>query len=169
MKHIGNYADWINPKWIEYMEANVGEKHPRINPDEYGKDNALEKIKQYGYKLEDTFWYSFEERSFPFKLKSPIELNGVSDWWFVKMLPGNFIPFHRDHPPKNECEGMIARRFWMPLQDYVEGHIFIMGHDFLKDYKAGDIFEYDNEGERHAACNLSMGISRYTFNFQVYH
>jgi len=168
MKYMGNYANWINPEWIDYMEANVGEKHPRIDPNEYGEGNSLEKLRKYGYSLEDTFWYSFEERSFPFKLEPPFDVGGIRDWWFVKMLPGNFIPFHRDHPPDNLPEGMTARRFWMPLKDYVEGHIFIMGHEYLKDYKAGDVFEYDDEAERHAACNLSMGISRYTFNFQGY-
>ena len=168
MKYIGNYANWINPEWIQYMESNIGEKHPRVDPNEYGEGNPLEKIKKYGYNLENTFWYSFEQRSFPFDLDFPFDLKGSKDWWFVKMLPGNFIPFHKDHPPKNESEQLTARRFWMPLQNYTEGHIFIMEHEFLKDYKAGDVFEYDDEAGRHAACNLSMGITRYTFNFQVY-
>lgn len=168
MKYIGNYKDWIKPEWVEFMENNLGEKHPRLDQEEYGEGNSLEKLKQSGFDLDTAYWYSFEQRTLPFTVTPPFDLGGKSDWWFVKMKPSNFIPFHRDHAPKNDCGEMTARRFWMPLQDYVEGHIFIMGNDYMTGYKAGDVFEYDDETERHAACNISMGVSRYTYNFQFY-
>jgi hypothetical protein len=168
MECIGNFKDWINPQWIDYLSNNNGEKHPRIDPKEYGSGNPLDKLRGYGYKLEDTFWESYESRSFPYKLELPLGLSEHTDWWFVKMGCGNFIPFHKDHAPQNHLADMNVRRFWMPLQDYVEGHIFIIEHNFIKDYKAGDVFEYTNESDRHGAFNISMGIPRYTLNFQYY-
>ena len=168
MKYIGNYSEWIKKEWIDYLLSSQGEKHPRIDPNEYGKGNKLDKLRQYGYKLEDTFWYSFESRSFPFEFEPPFDLGKNYDWWFVKMLCGNFIPFHRDHPP-GKYENMTVRRFWMPLQDYTEGHIFIMEDEFLKNYRAGDVFEYELDGGRHGAFNISMGIPRLTLNFQGYY
>lgn len=169
MKYIGNYKDWIKPEFIEFLANNEGETHPRVDPAEYGSGNSMEKIRQYGYDIDNSvFWYSFERRTLPFDITLPFDLGGKNDWWFVKMKCGNFIPFHRDHAPKDECEGMTARRFWMPLQDYVEGHVFIMEDKLYTGYKAGDVFEYETDGGRHGAFNISMGIPRYTLNFQFY-
>lgn len=168
MKLIGNYKDWIKPEWLEYMANNDGEKHPKLDPAEYGKVNSVDKLRDCGYDVDNSiFWHSFEPKTLPFDVTLPFIVDGKVDWWFVKMKSGNFIPFHRDHAPRNDCDGLIARRFWMPLQDYVEGHVFIMGNELVKDYKAGDVFEYADDC-RHGVFNLSMGITRYTFNFNFY-
>lgn len=166
MKYLGNYKEWIQSDWINYMIENEGHKHPRIDPNEYGVDNNLDKIKSYGYDLNSIFWYSFERDNFAFDINLPIDLGENIDWWFVKMLPSNFIPMHKDHNPK-KYSNMTCRRFWMPLQDYVEGHVFINGGEFLKEYRAGDVFEY-SQHEQHGAFNISKGSVRLTFNFAVY-
>ena len=166
MVYLGNYVDWINPEWIDYMSANTGERHPQTDTAEYGENNHLELIKSYGYDLDNTFWHSYESRSFPFDVELPIAEGENTDWWFVKMLCGNFIPMHKDHNHGNYPD-KACRRFWLPLQDYAEGHVFIVGEHFVKDYAAGDLFEYDQH-ERHGGFNISMGIPRYTFNFAIY-
>lgn len=165
MQYHGNYRDWIDPKWTEYMSENVGEIHPQQDNDEYGENNSLQLIKDYGYDINSIFWHSYESRSFPFDVTIPIAGENT-DWWFVKMLCGNFIPMHKDHN-HDDYSGLNCRRFWMPLQDYVEGHVFINGGEFIKDYSAGDLFEYDQH-ERHGCFNISMGVPRYTFNFAIY-
>ncbi len=168
MKYVGNYKDWIKPEWLEYMANNDGEKHPKLDPAEYGKVNSVAKLRECGYDVDNSiFWHSFEPTTLPFDITPPLVVDGKVDWWFVKMKSGNFIPFHRDHAPRNECDGLTARRFWMPLQDYVEGHVFIMENELVKDYKMGDVFEYADDG-RHGVFNLSMGVTRYTFNFNFY-
>lgn len=166
MDHIGNYINWIDPQWISYMESNTGYAHPRIDPSEYGSKNqdTLEKVKQLG---KEVLWHNFEPNNFPFEIELPIETTGHIDWWFVKMLAGDLIPFHSDHPPRDVSNDKKIRRFWMPLQNYVEGHVFIVCDDFVKDYSAGDLFEYDPDG-RHGGFNINLDIPRYTFNFAVY-
>lgn len=166
MRFLGNYSSWVDPRWSEYMSENVGEIHPQQNTTEYGEDNNLQLIKDYGYDIHSVFWYSYESRSFPFEITLPIDAGSNIDWWFVKMMCGNFIPMHKDHTHGN-FDGQSCRRFWMPLQDYIEGHVFINGDEFIKDYSAGDLFEYDQH-ERHGGFNISMGIPRYTFNFAIY-
>lgn len=168
MKLVGNYKDWIKPEWLEYMANNDGETHPKLDPKEYASANSIAKFREYGYDVDNSiFWYSFEPTTLPFDIKPPFTVDGKVDWWFVKMKCNNFIPFHRDHAPRNECDGLKARRFWMPLQDYVEGHVFIMKDELVKGYKAGDVFEYEDDS-RHGVFNLSMGVTRYTFNFNFY-
>jgi len=166
MQCIGNYKDWINPAWITYMENNTGYSHPRLDPSEYGSKNqdTLDKVKRYG---KDALWHNFEPDNFPFDVEIPVKSNGRTDWWFVKMLTGDLIPFHSDHPPRDGCEGKKTRRFWMPLQDYVEGHVFIVCGELIKDYRAGDLFEYDPDG-RHGGFNINTDIPRYTLNFAIY-
>lgn len=166
MKCVGNYINWINPEWFNYMENNLGYSHPRLDPTEYGSRNqdTLEKVRRFG---KESLWHNFKPSNFPFDITLPIETTGRVDWWFVKMLTGDLIPFHSDHAPRDGCEGKKARRFWMPLQDYVEGHVFLICNEFVKDYIAGDLFEYDPDG-RHGGFNINLDVPRYTFNFAIY-
>lgn len=166
MKLIGNYATWIDPAWLEYIESNKGYSHPRSDPEEYGSKNqrTLAKIKRFG---KDALWHSFEPDNFPFTVMPPVEINGRINWWFVKMFTGGFIPFHSDHAPRDGNTVKKARRFWMPLQDHIEGHMFIVEGELLKTYSAGDLFEY-NPDARHSALNINLEIPRYTFNFAIY-
>jgi hypothetical protein len=166
IKLVGNYSEWIDPTWIKHMEVNTGYAHPRLDPAEYGSKNqaALSKIKQSG---RNGLWHSFEPDNFPFIVVPPIEIVGRIDWWFVKMSTGDFIPFHSDHAPRDGNKVKKARRFWIPLQDYIEGHMFIVEGELLKNYSAGDLFEYDPDAI-HSASNINLEMPRYTFNFAIY-
>ena len=55
----------------------------------------------------------------------------------------------------------------MPLQDYIRGHIFINENVMTKNYKAGDVFQYDQDA-MHTAINLHCSIPRLTLNFVRY-
>lgn len=164
MKYIGNFQEFIQKEWFDYMDAHEGEIHPKRDSSDYGDDNHFSKYIKAGYDANTTWWHSYEERSFPFDIQVPIEGKTIN-WWFVKMFPGQFIPIHRDSWTK--YKESICKRYWMPLQDYTSGHIFIIGNTMLSKYKAGDLFEYPQD-ELHGPINLSSSIIRYTFNFVQY-
>ena len=148
------------------MINNVGEEHPKQDTKEYGENNSLNKLKKAGYQLNRIYWYSFEKDTLPFDISLPFDLGKNKDWWFVKLLPGNLIPLHRDHN-HNSYKGLKCERYWMPLQDYIRGHIFINENVMSKNYKAGDIFQYDQDA-MHTAINLHSSIPRLTLNFVKY-
>jgi hypothetical protein len=67
------------------------------------------------------------------------------------MLPGNFMPMHVDPHTlyeKNSC------RYWMPLQDWKPGHVFMYENEVITDYKAGDVWMYRESGALHGAANI---------------
>jgi hypothetical protein len=42
----------------------------------------------------------------------------------------------------------------MPLQDYTAGHVFIYKDEMITGYKAGDVFQFENETDIHGAANI---------------
>jgi len=48
----------------------------------------------------------------------------------------------------------LCNRYWMPLQDYTAGHVFIYKDKMIADYKAGDVYQFDNETDTHGAANI---------------
>jgi hypothetical protein len=68
------------------------------------------------------------------------------------MYPGQFTPMHRDpHTIDINC-----KRYWIPLQDYELGHIFIYKDQIITNYKKGDVYTYDDANEIHGAVNLGF-------------
>jgi hypothetical protein len=149
MIHLGNYHNWIQPEWIEYMMSHDGTPRPSggRNPSSEEFKNAV----STGYDLKQTYWYIYEPDTFPFKIHPPINMDGKFLWWFIKMLPGNIMPMHKD---PHALEEKNSKRYWMPLQDYAPGHVFIYEKQLAVDYKKGDLFEYNNSHAIHGACNI---------------
>jgi hypothetical protein len=52
----------------------------------------------------------------------------------------------------------------MFLQDWEPGHIFIYKNKTITNYKAGDLFEWDNPLMEHAVVNASLNIR---FSLQI--
>lgn len=168
MKYIGNYREWINKEWIDYMLAGQGHSHIRNNPAEYGKDNHISKLLNSGWDISKELWSSYEQDILPFVIdKMPIDIGPKYQWWFVKLLPGQVIPIHKDHKVKNWDE-LDCKRFWMPLQDYEKGHFFFYNDSTILDYKAGDVFAYTDQDVLHGALNTNERKIRLTFNFTFY-
>lgn len=161
MIYIGNFANWIKPEWITYLLNNNGTLRPSGggNPD----SEEFRIATSAGYDLTKTYWQHYCDTSCPLEITPPIETDKKILWWFIKMLPGNFMPMHRDphvtEPGYNNC-----KRYWMPLQDYTPGHIFIYNKEFMVDYKAGDLWMYDDANEIHGAVNIGY-TPRLTFQF----
>ena len=149
MKFIGNFENWIKQEWIEYMLSNDGTPRPGG-----GRNPDSEEFKQAaaaGYNLSQTYWYIYEPDTFPFEITAPIGVEGKFLWWFIKMLPGNMMPMHQD---PHALEEKNSKRYWMPLQDYAPGHVFIYKKQLSVDYKKGDLFAYEDSHAVHGACNI---------------
>jgi hypothetical protein len=165
MIYKGNYSSWIQDKWINYLLNNDGSPRPKTrseNPD--SEEFRIATVA--GYDLNNIYWYHYtsSNKTFPISLEIPFENERSNIWWFIKMNPGMFMPMHRD--PHTE-EEINCRRYWMALQDYEPGHIFIYNKELIVDYKKGDIYMYDDSRELHGACNIGY-TPRLVFNFSTY-
>jgi hypothetical protein len=60
------------------------------------------------------------------------------------------MPMHTDpHTHEESC-----KRYWIPLQDYESGHIFIYKNTLMTEYSANDVFVYKNAQDSHGAANI---------------
>lgn len=165
MKYVGNFKDWIDPMWVEYLLTHDGTLRPGggENPD----SKEFQIATSVGYDLTKIWWQHYCETSCPLVLTPPIDTGKSYMWWFIKMLPGNYMPMHRDPHVITDTDKTNCTRYWMPLQDYKPGHIFIYKDNFMKDYKAGDLWMYTDANELHGACNIGYS-TRLTFQFTTY-
>jgi hypothetical protein len=42
----------------------------------------------------------------------------------------------------------------MPMQDFEIGHVFLYGQNMISNYKAGDVYKFENETDIHGAANI---------------
>jgi hypothetical protein len=165
MQYIGNYTNWIQQEWIDYLLSNDGTPRPQTlseNPD----SPEFRKATSVGYDLSKIYWYHYTNtnNTFPLALDIPFEKDRKHIWWFIKMNPGMFMPMHKD---PHAIEETNVKRYWIALQDYEEGHIHINGGQFLSNYKKGDMWMYDDPTAIHGACNIGYS-PRLIFNFSTY-
>lgn len=85
-------------------------------------------------------------------------------WWCIKTMPGQFLPLHTD-PAVMKSEEPTTR-YWSMLQDYIPGHCFIINEELFTDYKAGDVFLWDDSTAEHGAFNMS-GVPRVSFQIGI--
>lgn len=164
MNYVGNYTDWIKQEWIDYLLVNDGTLRPGggDNPD----SEEFRKAKDRGYDLTKTYWHHFSNKSCPLEILPPFLLNEDFIWWFIKMTPGQFMPVHRD-PHTYDSEIRNVKRYWMALQDWEPGHIFMYEDQVLSNYKKGDLYCYPDPQAIHCACNIG-NTTRLTFHFSTY-
>lgn len=167
MEYIGNYADWIKPEWLDYMANNTGKIAPQLDKEAYS-DTTHGCFTEYNHGLQREVWYeTFEPANFPFDFECPFGDINKTDWWFVKMSPGGALPMHVDGSDTVKWGDQEPRRYWMPLNDYTDGHIYISEDVFYPHYRAGDVFEHT--GKMHGGANVNANdIVRYTLNFWIY-
>jgi hypothetical protein len=63
------------------------------------------------------------------------------------------MPMHVD-PHTNYQEN--SNRFWIPLQDWESGHIFMYEDQAITSYSEGDVWTYDNPNALHGAANIGF-------------
>lgn len=159
MKYIGNYADWIdaNPQLLQMTLDGRGEARPvYLKEDDPWKKEQADKWWNLGYDLKGAGWSMHYFNDFGMTsmedLKLPIDLPGTIEWWMCKIEPCKVFPLHVD---AFKTESKSFRRFWMAMQDHIDGHIFLYAGKMLE-YKRGDLFEFDNAREWHGAANIGF-------------
>lgn len=150
MKYLGNFSQYIKDEWLKEISDKQGKARPRDWPPAF-KHESLEyaKVAEAGYDLDAVYWYIFDPEDLTFRIDFPF-LKNEYHFWISKLLPGNFMPMHSD-PYTLERDG---DRYWIPLQDYQSGHIFIINDNMITDYKKGDVFIFNESTDIHGAANI---------------
>ena len=150
MIYIGNYIDWVDPKWRKLVLSIDGQARPRDWPPETAVESAeYRRAQEAGYDLTAVNWWVYEKQDLNLDI-NPTWCQGKTNWWITKLLPGQFMPMHTD--PFTHYQS--CKRYWVPLQDFLPGHLFVYGNELIKDYKAGDVFEYYDSRDPHGAANI---------------
>ena len=151
MHCIGNYSSWINPIWIAEICNSPGYGRPKDwKPDSLQEEQTYTVASNAGYDLKSVHFWLYEKSNLSFDVIPPWTNKDIH-WWFTKMTPGQFTPMHSDpHTFERPCV-----RYWVPMQDYQPGHIFIYKDAMIKDYKLGDVFRYVDSQDVHGAANIS--------------
>ena len=150
MKYIGNYSTWIKEEWVDIILSKDGQARPRDWPQASAVESAEYSIYETaGYDLSAVNWWVYEHTDLRVDIIPPWTSSKIH-WWFTKMMPGQFMPVHTDpHAHDQPCN-----RYWMPLQDYEFGHVFLYNNRMVSDYKKGDVYMFDNERDMHGAANI---------------
>lgn len=155
MKYVGNYEDWIDTNWLTEILALRGDGRPAEGqqPNSPEMANEYARAKSAGYKDNEIYFWMFDKNNVSFDIPQPPWFTGKFHWWITKMLPGNFMPMHVDPHTLYEKD---SARFWIPLQDWQPGHIFMYENVVVTDYKKGDVFRYDDPNGLHGAANIGF-------------
>lgn len=151
MKFIGNFKSWIDQAIIDRILNIEGDRRPEKNIESY-KNSLAEVWSNAGFNLDKIGWTLYYQEHFDFKIEIMSEITNVESWWFCKLNPGDIFPLHQDLY-KNTFS---VKRYWMACQDHLPGHVFLYNDSVLNDYRAGDLFLFENEKEWHGACNIGF-------------
>lgn len=145
---VGNWKHYIDSNLKQQVLDTVGQARPRDWPPAFAVESAeYARAKQAGYDLSAVHWWVYEENDLGV-LELP--LKNKYHWWITKLYPGQYMPMHTDpHTHQEAC-----RRYWIPLQDYEDGHIFIYKDTLMTKYSANDVFVYGNAQDVHGAANI---------------
>lgn len=155
MKSIGNFSKWIQDSWIEEVLASRGDGRPaegqRPNTPEMEEEYA--RARAAGYKDNAIYFWMFDKNNTSFDIPKPpwIPEGTKYHWWITKMLPGQFMPMHVDPHTLYEKN---SNRYWVPLQDWQDGHIFMYKSIVITNYKKGDVWFYKDSRALHGAANI---------------
>jgi len=152
MQYVGNYRSIIPNGLIDFLMDNKGQPRPNsLSKEAIDVYDTYARSIQAGYDLSATYWHIFESEDVPMSIM-PTWTTGKTHWWITKMMPGDVMPMHEDPPTLDKN----CKRYWMPLQDYEPGHIFVIKDKLVTDYKTGDVFVYDVAQDNHGAANIGF-------------
>lgn len=170
MKLIGNYKSFITKELMEYLDSletgvvkiwdpNRWENHPARD--------FYKKMENTNYSKRDDQYQQFFKFSDEMKNINLPEFPGKRKqefWWLVKIKPGQFQPVHFDPHLTGAVNPLRCTMF---LQDWEPGHIYVYNDKMITDYKAGDIFMWDDEWQMHGVANIGYN-TRYTIQIAMY-
>lgn len=149
MVYLGNYNDWVQEHWITYMLSVNGKLFPSSMEPDNLNNCALTESKLDLTKIMS--YYQYDEDNTDFVVKPTWDTLKNHYWWMNKYLPGMILPMHKDYNEFSDVRRYV--RYWMPLQDYERGHIFLYEDTLITNYKKGDLYMYENEQAYHTGGN----------------
>jgi len=159
MEYVGNLKDLIDTSWVKEVLDETLSKDGILRPKEGGKPEGAEgdaewqKAVSAGYSPDAVYFQMFNRSNLTTEIPKFHTCGRLRHWWVTKMLPGDFMPMHSDPHTKQERN---VDRFWVPLQDWEPGHIFMYENDAIVNYKAGDIYRYSSAQAVHGAANIGL-------------
>lgn len=152
MKYIGNCDEWIEDDFVKLLlTPNFGQKTPSIS--EHFEDPQYQYWINQGFPSDRiSFTFIFQDH-FDHNITLPKQFGDTKEWWFSRLDPGDIVPWHAD---KFKYDESNIERYWIAMQDYIPGHIFLYENKPFVDYKKGDIFLFNNPTAYHGAGNLSF-------------
>jgi hypothetical protein len=156
IKFVGNYESIIPASWIPHMNQCTGEIRPNsrmvITPE---VKETQEQWRQAGYvEGSAATWELFHDWDFTEQIditKFDFCKGKKVQWWISKVVPGHCFPIHVDTVKEDLIN---PKRYWIALNDYKWGHVFLVEDTCLRDYKKGDAFEFANIP--HGAANVGL-------------
>ena len=152
MHYVGNYSNWINPEWKETALRLTGKQLHEISKQDIVSNAMADSKKIMGNGHTERWLNAYSSEFFDMDINPPWTTGNVF-WWIVKMMPGEFLPMHSD---PHVGERTDINRYWVPLTDYEDGHVFLYKDTLMKDYESGDVFAYKDANDLHGACNIGF-------------
>lgn len=159
MIFVGNLSKLTETSWIDILLKEVLSKEGLKRPKEGGKPEGKEGDAQWqkaidaGYSPNDVYFQMFDKNNIETEIPEFHTCGRSRHWWITKMNPGNFMPMHVDPHTKQQKN---ADRFWIPLQDWEHGHIFMYENESICDYVKGDVYQYKDSQALHGAANIGL-------------
>jgi hypothetical protein len=158
MKYIGNCHDKLNPEWLEEALTTDGElrpneiflKHIHL---ESKNDTLVKKWLELEFDKKKTICWRMYYPKINVKDLIDVSDNAICESWIVRLDPGKFFPAHIDKLADDDI--FDIKRYWVALQDYKWGHLFVCKNKMLHEYKSGDIFEID-KNDLHGSGNIGL-------------
>lgn len=170
--HLINWDQVI--KEIESNEpAYVGPRHREGDPVE-GVDEVVGNLRKAGYRARtdggNAGWdmyiagVNFDDRVVK-KFSEFVGLDGYTNAWIARVLPGDMAPWHWDITDDEETLSKANPiRYHCHIQPSINGHLLVVENDFFYNTKQGDVFKWPNRKSWHCAANCSY-VPFYIFNF----
>lgn len=158
MKYIGNCNDKLNSLWLNEALSTDGEIRPNDTflKNIYLKalnDDLIKKWLDLGFDRKKTVCWRMYYPVIDVRELINVSDKTICESWVVRLDPGKFFPGHIDKIAEDDI--FDIRRFWIALQDYEWGHIFVCENEMLHSYKKGDIFEM-NKDALHGSGNIGL-------------
>jgi hypothetical protein len=166
MRIIDNVWHLIKPEWLEYFKTNPGFQFPKdlnlpknivadVLLGDTGWELNQDELEWYTTKSYDPYGVNmegFDNHNCPFDIAKTINFGRPNNagWWIVRQHPGQYMPWHRDLT----CANDGCYTYWIPLDDWESGHVFVYADKTISHYKKGDVFQFDNTYEWHTGCNI---------------
>jgi len=153
--YIGNYKNWIDNDWIDYINSHNGDLLPRniknINDEKFIEDTVYQ-IAFENWEKSRVSLIAYSHHNFPFEISIPIDFQkNVLSWNFIKLKSGMMLPLKK---PEDKFFKQ-STRYRMLLQDYEFGHVFIVNGDLITDYKKGDVFKFNEATDWSGITNIT--------------